>query len=88
MSGLNLLRHPRRLGFTVFNIVVAVLVIAWLTSGGMSAEAGLMGLADVTLVTVGMLFLLAAWVIAWVAWAVMVLRRRLKRRQIEAAPLP
>jgi hypothetical protein len=84
----NPLRHPRRLGFTIFNLVVAVLVIVWLTTEAAPDEAGLMGLANVTLVTVGMVFLIIAWVVAWIAWAVLVLRRYLKRKRLEMQAAP
>lgn len=72
-----LLRHPRRLGFVLFNLAVLVLVILWL---GAAPEAGLADLPNYTLAHVGMVFVLTAWVLAWVAWVVMVLRRRQRRQ--------
>jgi dolichyl-phosphate-mannose--protein O-mannosyl transferase len=67
-----LLRHPRRLGFAIFNLIVVGLVIAWLT---MRPEDGLAELPNLALANVGMAFVFAAWVISWLAWAWMVLRR-------------
>lgn len=72
-----LLRHPRRLGFVLFNLAVLVLVVLWLRA---APEAGLADLPNYTLANVGMVFVLTAWVLGWVAWVLMVLRRR-RRRQ-------
>ncbi|MDP1732087.1 MAG: hypothetical protein Q8L54_13120 [Devosia sp.] len=71
-----LLRHPRRLGFAIFNLVVVGLVAAWLTA---APEAGLADLPNFALANVGMVFVLAAWVLSWLAWVWMVLRRRRSR---------
>ncbi|MHB1104001.1 MAG: hypothetical protein ACYC0C_14750 [Devosia sp.] len=76
-----LLRHPRRLGFITFNLIVLVLVVLWLTA---APEAGLADLPNFALANVGMVFVLTAWVISWLAWVVMVLRRW-RRSQSEAA---
>lgn len=76
-----LLRHPRRLGFIAFNVIVLILVALWLNA---APEAGLADLPNFALANVGMVFVLAAWVISWFAWALMVLRRW-RRAQNEAA---
>ncbi len=78
-----LLRHPRRLGFIAFNLIVLVLVVLWLTA---VPEAGIADLPNFALANVGMVFVLTAWIIAWLAWAMMVLRRR-RRSQREAAEI-
>lgn len=72
-----LLRHPRRLGFALFNLVVLALVALWL---GAAPEAGLADLPNYALANAGMVFVLAAWVLGWVAWVLMVLRRRLRHQ--------
>ena len=71
-------RHPRRLGFLLFNLVVVALVIAWLV---FLPQASLADLPNFALANAGMLFVLVAWVVAWVAWGVMVFRRRRHARQ-------
>ena len=74
------LRHPRRLGFVAFNLVVLSLGALWRTA---PPEAGLADLPNYALANVGMAFVLLAWVVAWVAWVLMVLRRW-RRRQAGA----
>ena len=74
---MSLPRHPRRLGFILFNLVVLCLVVAWLV---WAPNAGIADLPNFALANVGMVFLLAAWVIAWAAWGVLLLRRRRARR--------
>lgn len=77
-------RHPRRLGFILFNLVVLALAVAWL---GSAPEGGLADLPNFALANVGMVFLLAAWVIAWLAWGVLVLRRwHLRQRRAATVP--
>lgn len=78
-----LLRHPRRLGFIAFNLIVLVLVALWLTA---VPQAGIADLPNFALANAGMVFVLTAWVIAWLAWAMMVLRRW-RRSQREAAEI-
>jgi hypothetical protein len=70
------IRHPRRLGFVVFNLIALALVVLWLTTRSDNAEAGLAGLPNVVLTSAGMAVVLAVWVGAWIAWAVMVWSRR------------
>lgn len=78
----SMLRHPRRLGFIAFNLVVVVLLAMWGAAGPRSLEAGLPDFPNSVLGYVGIAFLLATWAIAWAAWGIMVLsrRRRLKRQ--------
>jgi len=65
-------RHPRRLGFLMFNLVVAILVVAWLVG---TPKDGLADLPNFALANAFMLFVLLAWAIAWLAWGVLVFRR-------------
>jgi hypothetical protein len=74
------IRHPRRLGFIAFNLIALALIALWLMTRTDSAEAGLAGLPNVVLTTVGMAIVLAVWIGAWIAWAMMVWSRR-RRRQ-------
>jgi len=76
-----ILSHPRRLGFIAFNLIVLVLTVLWLKA---APEAGLADLPNFALTNVGMVFVLTAWVISWLAWVVMVLRRW-RRSQRESA---
>lgn len=76
-----LIRHPRRLGFIAFNLVVLVLMAVWLTA---APQAGLADLPNFALANVGMVFVLAAWVVSWLAWVAMVLRRRRRPRNDRA----
>lgn len=68
-------RHPRRTGFILFNVLVVLALFGWaeLTKG--MAVTGLSGLPNLMLGYTGMGFLLAAWIVAWFAWAIMVFRR-------------
>jgi hypothetical protein len=72
-------RHPRRLGFVGFNILALVLAVLWFTTRTDNAEAGLSGLPNVVLTTVGMAILFALWAGMWIAWGVMVWQRHRRR---------
>lgn len=71
------LHHPRRLGFIAFNLIVAVLLVLWVTA---APDAGLTNLPNLALANVGIVFVLTAWIVAWVAWGVMIARRRRRHR--------
>jgi hypothetical protein len=75
------IRHPRRLGFVIFNLIAVGLVLFWLMTRTDSAEAGLAGLPNVVLSTVGIILVLVVWIGAWIAWGVMVWSRQRQRRQ-------
>jgi hypothetical protein len=75
------IRHPRRLGFIAFNLIALALIALWLMTRTDSAEAGLAGLPNVVLTTVGMAIVLAVWIGAWIAWAMMVWSRRRRRQR-------
>jgi len=75
-----LMRHPRRFGFVAFNVVVALLAIAWLA---WAPDGGLAELPNLAVDNVGLVFLVSAWVVSWLAWIVMVVRSR--NRGIAAA---
>ena len=72
---LYLWRHPRRTGFILFNLAVIVALISWGAFTDQMRQDGIAGVPNLMLGYAGMSFLLAAWVVAWLAWAVMVMRR-------------
>lgn len=76
-EGLALLfRHPRRLGFAAFNLIVILLLVLKSTAGPAEAAAGLFDVPNLVVGYVGTIFLLTAWGLAWLAWMLLVLSRR------------
>ena len=71
------LRHPRRLGFVVFNLIAAAaFALAWSVRAD-GARQGVPGLPNLALGTTAMVIVAAVWAASWIAWAWMVwLRRR------------
>lgn len=77
-------RHPRRLGFIAFNIIALALLVSWILVTQNDAETlGVFGLPYFALGYLGIGFLVAAWIIAWIAWFIMVARRRRRRHHQE-----
>jgi hypothetical protein len=74
------IRHPRRLGFISFNVIVLVLVGIWLVTRSDSAEAGLAGLPNFAISTAAIIVLIAVWAATWIAWGSMVWSRHRKAR--------
>jgi hypothetical protein len=72
-------RHPRRTGFLFFNALVVIALLAWGAYTSNLPQDGLVGVPNIMLGYTGMGFLLAAWIVAWLAWGVMVTRRQAKR---------
>jgi hypothetical protein len=68
-------RHPRRTGFMVFNAIVVVLLLAWAVFTNDMTHEGIAGVPNVMLGYTGMALLLVAWIVGWIAWAIMVTRR-------------
>ena len=74
-------RHPRRLGFIAFNIIALALLISWIVVTQDDAETlGVFGLPYFALGYLGIGFLVLAWIVAWVAWFIMLARRRRRHR--------
>ena len=70
-------RHPRRWGFIAFNALALAAVVSWILITQNDVETlGVFGLPYYALGYVGIAFLVIAWLAAWVAWIVMILRRR------------
>ena len=70
-------RHPRRWGFIAFNVLALAAVVSWILVTQNDVETlGVFGLPYYALGYVGIAFLVIAWLAAWVAWIVMILRRR------------
>lgn len=86
----SLFRHPRRLGFAAFNLIIILLLTLKSTAGPGDPEAGLFDLPSLVVGYVGTIFLLTAWGLGWLAWTLMVLsrRRRLRQAAISDAPRP
>lgn len=86
----SLFRHPRRLGFAAFNLLILLLLALRSTAEPAKTEAGLLDLPNLVVSYVGTTFLLAAWALGWLAWTLMVLSRRRRMRQsaISGAPGP
>lgn len=74
---LYLWRHPRRTGFTIFNLVVVALLLVWGVSTNSMASEGLGGLPYLVLGYAGMGLALVVLVAGWIAWAVMVTSRHM-----------
>jgi hypothetical protein len=86
----SLFRHPRRLGFAAFNLVIILLLALRSAAEPADPEAGLLDLPNLVVGYVGTTFLLTVWGLGWVAWTLMVLsrRRRLRQAAINGAPGP
>lgn len=70
-------RHPRRWGFITFNVLALVALVSWIFATQNDVETlGVFGLPYYALGYVGIAFLVVAWIGAWIAWIVMVARRR------------
>ncbi len=70
------IRHPRRLGFILFNVIAIALIALWLWTWTESPEPGITDLPNMVLSTVGIVVRVAIWAGVWIAWAVMVWSRR------------
>jgi hypothetical protein len=72
-------RHPRRLGFVAFNLVMAVAAVAlviFLTGNNATGDVGAL---PNSLLAVGALIVLGiVWLGTWLAWGAMVWRRRVR----------
>ena len=86
MADAQVIRHPRRFGFAIFNVAVAVLMAVWLSLRSFDAEAGLAGLPNYALTTAGIVVLAGVWLGSWIAWGFMVWSRR--RARIERMRMP
>jgi hypothetical protein len=78
------IRHPRRLGFLAFNIIVLALTVLYFTSRPAPGEADVTEVPNVLLATVGIGLLLVAWLASWIGWGILVYRRSRRRAQAAA----
>jgi hypothetical protein len=76
MALIDRIRHPRRLGFILFNVIAITLIGLWIWMRSQSPDPGIADLPNIALSTVGIVVLVAVWAGAWIAWAVMVWTRR------------
>lgn len=79
--------HPRRVGFISFNLIVLAILIGWSIWMSGNSDLGIAGLPNYMLGYVGIAFLLLAWVIAWVAWIIMLVMRRRRLARDEQTPV-
>ncbi len=76
-QAVSLWRHPRRWGFIAFNVIAVVALVSWIVATQNDVEnLGVFGLPFYALGYLGIAFLVVAWLVAWIAWIVMVVRRR------------
>ena len=68
-------RHPRRTGFFVFNAVAITALVAWGAGTASLSTQGLAAVPNVMLGYLGMALMLAALLVGWVAWGIMVMTR-------------
>lgn len=83
-----LFRHPRRLGFIAFNLIIVVLLALQGNPGAEPPEGELLALPNLIVGYLGTTFLLTVWAVGWIAWTWMVLarRRRLRRLAVSGEP--
>ena len=82
---LYLWRHPRRTGFLVFNLVVIGLLLIWAQFTSSMSHEGIAAVPNVMLGYTGMALMVAALIVGWVAWAVMVTSRHAHLAALESA---
>ena len=76
---LYLWRHPRRTGFIIFNVIAVVVLLSWGQFTSTMSREGIAGVPNLMLGYTGMALMLAALVIGWIAWAVMVTSRHARQ---------
>lgn len=69
-------RHPRRLGFAVFNAIALASAVVALVVAASNAGAGLAGLPNVAMAAAAVIVVTAVWAATWLAWGSMVWSRR------------
>ena len=75
-----LLRHLRRTGFVVFNLIVIGLIVAWGAATSNRGEDGIANIPTLLIGPVGTMFLLALLIAGWIAWGVFVTLRWRRHR--------
>lgn len=79
-------RHPRRTGFLTFNVAVIALLLGWGIYTATLSHEGIGALPNLVVGYTGMAVLFLAWVVGWIAWAIMVTTRHarhLRRAQTQ-----
>ncbi len=76
-------RHPRKFGFTVFNVAMVIAIVGWgiFTSNAASSVAteGLSAVPQMLIGYTGMFLLLGLFVLGWVMWTIFVIYHRRHR---------
>jgi hypothetical protein len=69
-------RHPRRIGFVIFNVLVAATLVWWALFTSQWYDDGIAGIPNLVLGLSGVVLLIALWVGGWVAWGAMIAAHR------------
>ena len=77
--------HPRRTGFIIFNVIVLALLVGWGVLTNALQGDGIGALPNLMLSYTAMAIVAVAWVVGWIAWAIMVTSRH-ARHPHAAAP--
>lgn len=73
-------KHPRRLGFVVFNAAVLLAVVALVAFlGTNTGSGGFTAVPNTALAATALVILGIVWAGTWLAWGAMVWRRRRSR---------
>ena len=79
--------HPRRTGFIIFNVIVLLLLAIWAVAVNSLSDDGIGALPNLMLGYTGIALVAVAWIVGWIAWAIMVTSRH-ARHPGPAAPPP
>ncbi|WP_417309350.1 hypothetical protein [Devosia sp.] len=77
---LSIWRHPRRLGFILFNLAALKLLTMWFEWRAAPIDPDVGGVLDTVLISAGMAVLVTVWVGMWVAWGVFLYLRHRRHK--------
>ena len=78
--------HPRRTGFMIFNVIVLALLAGWAVAVNSQSHDGIGALPNLMLGYTGIVLVAVAWIVGWIAWAIMVTSRHAARHPGTAVP--
>lgn len=67
--------HPRRTGFVIFNLMAVAVLFGWAQLTSSMTQQGIAGVPNIMLGYTGMVLMIVALIVGWIAWAVMVTSR-------------